>query len=1082
MPSLLQLTMYAIKLTLVENNNTQDICSSDKTARTMLKNTPFIIKSIGLILIYIIAAKISLSFATVSGSATLIWIPGGIALAIVFLGGKRYLAAVFIGALITSIIIHNPWVINLGTAIGNTLEVYIAYTLLYRYGDFDRELSSTKDFFVLITLGGMISTLASAILGPLSLLAAGYISSDMLLRVTMGWWRADVLGIVFFTPITLLLLQKKAFFTYAANAFEKLSIWLISFIIGQMILVGWIPPTDIIDKPHGTAWIFLLLLWASIRTGRRNTALLQLMFLTQGLASAYFNVGLFADDFLLYGLINFWVFAMLLATAGMMMAILNLENSNAFTQIKLVNDQLRTMMEAIPDAIFFKDGQGRWLVVNETGKKLFNLNEVSWEGKTEKELAEMHPKYHDAHVACLVGDNQAWDAKELSLFNETVIDDDGISHHYDVRKMPIFSQNGDRQSLVIIARDITQDKIAKAALRDSELRWKFAVEGSDSGMWEYNFQTQTNVASKHLMEILGFTVTDSESNYPLNDWVNRLHPESKPATMDAFQAVADNKSDQYVVEQQVLCEDGSYKWLFTRGMVVDRNDHGMPLLMIGTSIDVTERYLAKEKLLHDQARQQLEIQLQNNELRQAQSKLSASHDRYQDLYDFSPTGYLTITAQGIISEINLKAAKMLAFNRIQLIDRRFDQFVVEEDKVRWQSLLLSRISKEKNDDEHFELKFIRSDGLPFFANLNCIRIKTSNEQPVLRIALTDITKLKQSETALRIAAIAFESQEGMFVTDANSIILQVNKAFTTITGYSAEDVIGQKPSKLSSGRHNADFYARMWSCINRTGGWQGEIWNKRKHGDIYPEQLTITAVIDEYRQVTNYVATMIDITASKDLEAQRIADEKSLRDVLVREVHHRIKNNLQGVAGLLRNTAELNPTLIEPLNAAISQVYSISVIHGLQGQNSMLNIPLCELCREIAVNNEPLWRTPIKVNIPENMPLFQIAETEAVPIALILNELISNAVKHGEKKMGVSITLRLLPNSESDITSAEVRIINIGTLASTLDTSMTAMTGTGLQLVKSLLPFEGATLTLEQHENEVHTTLVLTQPVILATN
>lgn len=115
----------------------------------------------------------------------------------------------------------------------------------------------------------------------------------------------------------------------------------------------------------------------------------------------------------------------------------------------------------------------------------------------------------------------------------------------------------------------------------------------------------------------------------------------------------------------------------------------------------------------------------------------------------------------------------------------------------------------------------------------------------------------------RLAAVIFESQEGMFVTDANSVIVRVNKAFTIITGYTAEEVIGQKPKILRSGRQDKAFYSSMWRSIFKTGAWEGEIWNRRKNGQVYPEHLTITAVKDSDGIVSNYVAMLTDISNSK---------------------------------------------------------------------------------------------------------------------------------------------------------------------------------------------------------------------------
>lgn len=122
---------------------------------------------------------------------------------------------------------------------------------------------------------------------------------------------------------------------------------------------------------------------------------------------------------------------------------------------------------------------------------------------------------------------------------------------------------------------------------------------------------------------------------------------------------------------------------------------------------------------------------------------------------------------------------------------------------------------------------------------------------------------RRSETSLRIAATAFESQEGMLVTDADGVILRVNQAFTQITGYTSDEVIGNNPRMLKSGRHDANFYKAMWEKVDLTGEWEGEIWNRRKNGEAFPEHLTITAVKNSNGFVTNYVATLMDITASK---------------------------------------------------------------------------------------------------------------------------------------------------------------------------------------------------------------------------
>lgn len=142
-----------------------------------------------------------------------------------------------------------------------------------------------------------------------------------------------------------------------------------------------------------------------------------------------------------------------------------------------------------------------------------------------------------------------------------------------------------------------------------------------------------------------------------------------------------------------------------------------------------------------------------------------------------------------------------------------------------------------------------------------------NKNPIAVVGtIQDITEDKNREAELRIAAIAFESQEAMLITDAEQKILRVNKTFSTITGYSIDEIIGQTPRILKSGRHDDAFYKLMWDSLNKEKYWQGEIWNRKKDGEIYPEWLRITVVVDSKDRVINYIASFTDISNDKKSE------------------------------------------------------------------------------------------------------------------------------------------------------------------------------------------------------------------------
>lgn len=183
--------------------------------------------------------------------------------------------------------------------------------------------------------------------------------------------------------------------------------------------------------------------------------------------------------------------------------------------------------------------------------------------------------------------------------------------------------------------------------------------------------------------------------------------------------------------------------------------------------------------------------------------------------------------------------------------------------------------------------------------------------------------LQQQFNELSITAVTFESREGVVVTDARNNILRVNHSFTEITGYTNEDVIGKTPGMLHSGRHDEDFYRNMWQVLERDRFWSGEVWNRNKSGDIYPEWLTITAVLGTGGQVVNYVGIFSDISERKAGEAklsrltahiQTAREEEKTR--IAREIHDDLGGTLTALkmdayrlAGKLSGNAQSAPLL-----------------------------------------------------------------------------------------------------------------------------------------------------------------------------
>jgi diguanylate cyclase (GGDEF)-like protein/PAS domain S-box-containing protein len=145
----------------------------------------------------------------------------------------------------------------------------------------------------------------------------------------------------------------------------------------------------------------------------------------------------------------------------------------------------------------------------------------------------------------------------------------------------------------------------------------------------------------------------------------------------------------------------------------------------------------------------------------------------------------------------------------------------------------------------------------------------TGERNLLVIMGRDVTAQVRAEEQARLSAMVFaNSQEAVVITDAENRILSVNRAFTLVTGYSEEEVLGQNPRIFASGRHPVEFYRVMWQQIDQEGTWRGEIWDRRKNGEIYPKWLDISAVHDDDGRLTNYIAIFSDISERKAAEEQ----------------------------------------------------------------------------------------------------------------------------------------------------------------------------------------------------------------------
>ena len=285
------------------------------------------------------------------------------------------------------------------------------------------------------------------------------------------------------------------------------------------------------------------------------------------------------------------------------------------------------------------------------------------------------------------------------------------------------------------------------------------------------------------------------------------------------------------VEALLLSRDGTATPYHFTGRFVMR---GETPLVIGLGRDITEQL-------------------------QADAVLS----RYKVVIETAHDGYWLADAQGTLQEANEAYAELSGYSVEELKGMHISQLEAREQSREEVLAHIAKIIAVGYD--LFETRHRHKDGHAIDVEVSTTFMPDSQQFVAF---VRDISARKRAEEELRVAAAAFETHDAILITDAQIRIIRVNRAFTEITGYAADEVIGKNPSMMRSGRHDRSFYAAMWQQLNENGAWAGEIWDRRKSGEIYPKWMTITAVKNDLGETVQYVAIFSDITVRKQQEEE----------------------------------------------------------------------------------------------------------------------------------------------------------------------------------------------------------------------
>ncbi len=432
-----------------------------------------------------------------------------------------------------------------------------------------------------------------------------------------------------------------------------------------------------------------------------------------------------------------------------------------------------------------------------------------------------------------------------------------------------------------------------------------------------------------------------------------------------------------------------------------------------------------EEHQHERRVLQTELEMQNEELRRVQVAIEESRDRYIDLYEFAPIGYLTLTHEGIIAEVNLTGVALLGMERKKLLNRRFDSIVTTKDRDRWHSHCLNVLQRVGR--KVCELLIQRSDGTFFHAQLDCQRIK-SDDVSMMRIALTDITERKQNEEQLRKADASLRLMVES-VTDCAIVMLDTdghvenwNIAAQRINGYSEAEIIGQSFSRfypredIDSGKPQ-----RELDAVITQGRHEDEGWRLRKDGSIFWANVVITTMRDTDGGLCGFVMLTRDVTERRlmeqlltekniELERTRAVAEKAnvAKSEFISSMNHELRSPLNAILGFaqLLEASLPPPTEIQTIRLQqilkagwyllelINEILDLAVIESGKLTLSPEPLSLAKVMLECQAIVEPqAQKRDIKLTFPTfDIPCFVYADR--IRLKQVLINLLSNAIKY----------------------------------------------------------------------------------------
>lgn len=434
--------------------------------------------------------------------------------------------------------------------------------------------------------------------------------------------------------------------------------------------------------------------------------------------------------------------------------------------------------------------------------------------------------------------------ERIDHFETVRVHKSGRPIHVSVTTSPIRDAAGNIIGASKIARDITPLMLERARLQ-------LVLEATGNGLWDWDVASGKVYRSDHYLSIVGYTPDDDTHDF---DFFQRtVHPQDLQRVLQNIADYREGRTQRIEFEYRLVTKTGpTNRWVQIRGQAVERDIHGGPTRIVGTLTDVTEAKLAY-------------------------SELQDREKRLMRVLEGSEQGYWDWNIQTNSLTVSPRWADMLGYTleEMDVSNGRFEAYVHPEDFAGVMQMARQHVDgRARNLNAEIRCRTKSGEWKWILTRGRVVEWDEAGNPLMVSGTHTDIMERKLLELSQKDAATVFDnSYEGIMVVNAEGLITRINPAFTRTTGYTSDEILGKSPKVLSSGRHDRAYYEEMYRTLAEKRVWTGEIWNRRKNGEIYPQLLSISAVVDNRNVVQHYIGISADISKLKahEEELDRVA-------------------------------------------------------------------------------------------------------------------------------------------------------------------------------------------------------------------